>query len=116
MSRGNLYVRFPDGGLRYGIYNGTCDTAEPYLFDHPDQAWDTWYGRRPVPAEVMDGAVEVDIATDYGGGCSWQGKANLTTLTEGHAPHGLETWGGWASGYEPVPVTRGEPDWAVYPE
>lgn len=104
MSHATLYVRFPDGCLRYGIYSGTADTARGALFDSPEQAWSAkdddavdWWpdGDGPV--------VPVEVATDYGGGCGWRGTAARNALADGFDP------------YESDGRSDGLPHWAVYP-
>jgi hypothetical protein len=90
VSRANLYVLFPDGTVRYGIYNGTSDIALPFLVATPGDAWDTWessdYDWTPEPAPVNVASVPVDVATDYGSGFSWKGWATHDRLTLGHEP------------------------------
>jgi hypothetical protein len=112
VSRANLYVLFPDGTVRYGIYNGTSDIASEALYDDPAQAWEPGRG-----GEAQEGAADlpVRIATDYGGGCSWDGRATLNRITEGCAPNGLQ---GQAGNWISKPATNyqdGEPNWATYP-
>lgn len=113
MSRGSLAVRFPDGTVRYGIYNGTVDVAWPPLFDAPNEAWDAWrqwYGL----AGTWDGAVyeyeegagePVDVATNYGGGWSWKATATRNHLTSKH------DWDDFIDAR-----VDGEPDWAGWGE
>lgn len=89
MSRATLYVRFPDGEIRYGIYNGTIDAAGFFaLVGTVDEAWDAKaddnFERYPEPV----GPVEpVEIATDYGGGFHWIGAAARNTLVNGNDPY-----------------------------
>lgn len=100
MSRANLYVLFSDGIVRYGLYNGSTDmpVCAP-LYDRPQDAWDAY------DLTCADGSREgepVRIATDYGGGGSWNGTATRDRVTGD--PRGEE------DGYE-----QGEPGWATYP-
>lgn len=78
MSHANLTVRFPDGTLRYGLYDGSWDRMLPGLFDADGQAW-------VFGGEVMDigdpEEHEVRIACDYGGGGSWSGRATRERIT-----------------------------------
>lgn len=37
-----MYVRFPDGTIRYGIINGTVECAFPLLFGDREEAWAAW--------------------------------------------------------------------------
>lgn len=101
MSRATLYVRFPDGTLRYGIYNGTSDIARSELTDTPQHAWGGYQDDvDPGPDEA------VDIASDYGGGFAWKGTATRTQLTSGHDMMEAD-----ADSY-----FNSLPDWAVYPK
>lgn len=105
MSRANLYVLFPDGSLRYGIYNGTADIALPTLSATPEGAWDAWRsGQSDWYDTWRDGDGEpVRVATDYGGGFCWRATATPDRLTSGHDPH------------ENYAYSDGLPDWATYP-
>jgi hypothetical protein len=82
MSRATLFVRFPDGTIRYGIYNGTSDIARPPLFDTLDGAWAHRFEDWPDYEE--ESGEPVDVATNYGGGFSWKGTATKEYLTSGH--------------------------------
>lgn len=42
MARYTGAVRFPDGELRYFVWQGTTDIARPKLFASPEQADDAW--------------------------------------------------------------------------
>jgi hypothetical protein len=98
VSRATLYVRFPDGTLRYGLYNGTDDEMWAPLYDTPQAAWG---GYSWSPSADTGEGEPVEIATDYGGGGSWTGTATRNEVT---SPADGE------DNYE-----RGLPGWAVYP-
>lgn len=120
MSRGNLYVLFPNGDVRYGIYNGTSDTAGRPLQPTPEFTWEEWRGVGPWrdPYALVEGDDEpVVIASDYGGGFSWEGRATREYLTRGASPHGIENWNGdFDPGSEPAAnYEKGLPNWATYP-
>lgn len=100
MSRATLYVKFPDGSLRYGLYCGTSDIAWAPLYDTPREAWDAYV---PDSAHRMAEDLPVRIATDYGGGFAWSGRATAERLTEGFNPD------------ESSQYTDGLPSWATYP-
>lgn len=103
MSRATLYVRFPDGSLRYGLYCGTTDIVWPRLYATPDQAWDAYDDE----GDYIPGDGEpVDVATDYGGGQHWTATATREFVTSQHD---------WDSRYEADNERDGLPDWAVYP-
>jgi hypothetical protein len=89
VSRASLWVRFPDGTVKCGIYNGTVDQVWPPLFDTSDEAWDAWhtyYDVRSAAAEhwfdYEDNAGEVvEVAVDYGRGSCWRATATRTHVT-----------------------------------
>lgn len=113
MSHANLYVRFPDGAVRYGIYSGTADVACRELHGSPAAAWDAYEDHQCYTAATLIpwGTVPVDIATDYGNGFAWRGHATRDVLVTGRFPFGMDGAGGAvieppADGY-----TEGLPDW-----
>lgn len=107
MSRANLYVRLPSGEVRYGIYNGTCDIAQPNLYDTPDQAWEAWRSHTTW-GEYDEGAGDpVVVATDYGGGWAWEATATRDRLTSKHEMYPYD-------GDSPAELPF--PEWAKYPE
>lgn len=84
MSRANAQVRFPDGTIKYGIYNGTVDYYWHPLFDTPEEAWQAWnsyYKSTPMDDssyphyDGMDYVEQVEIADDYGSGDTYRGTA-----------------------------------------
>lgn len=97
MSRGTLFVKFPDGEIRYGIYNGTVDIARPPLFDSIHEAWANRFEDWP---EYVKGSGEVvKVASNYGGGFWWRATATRKHLTSGHDimevedyENGLPSW------------------------
>lgn len=112
MSSGNMWVRFPDGTIQHGIYQGTSDTAYSKLFDTWQDAAKAYRNKEPLgswPPPPDDEAVDVDVASDYGWGFHWKGKAikgNLFTCDSGAAGEtkGIPDWvpneeEGW--GYTP---------------
>lgn len=84
-----LYVRFPDGTVRHGLYQSTADTALPYLVDTFEAAWGPGYYNRYRCGATPEGpGVPVDVATLYGGGFAWRG-----TATEDYIISGRDPWG-----------------------
>jgi hypothetical protein len=82
MSRANAQVRFPNGTIKHGIYNGTVDVYWPYLFDTSEEAWSAWreYDTDKLDEltryEAVDGPFHnVEIADDYGSGETYIGRA-----------------------------------------
>lgn len=70
-----MQVRFPDGTIRYGIYDGTSDVAKMPLFGSSQAAWE-WTRFGDPEVEEREGSMwSVEIATDYGFGFRWEGKA-----------------------------------------
>lgn len=117
MSRASAQVKFPDGTIRYGIYNGTVDVYWPYLFDSSEKAWAAWdeyYNSSPMSDRKWDAATmiervegpfyDVEIADDYGGGDSYYGRAtknlivsatmadHMTRIKRGDTVGGLSEW------------------------
>lgn len=101
MSRATLYVRFPDGEIRYGIYDNHADSAVGQLHDAPGLAWDAQGDEGDtLPPATPEPGVPVDIATDYADGSTWRGTATRNTLTAGfdltdeslEATDGLPPW------------------------
>lgn len=100
MSRATLYVRFPDGSLRYGLYDGTGGIVWPRLYDTPDEAWEA----DDYSSQYKAGAgCFVDVATDYGGGKHWTATATRECVTSMRFDE------------DRADESEGLPDWAVYP-
>lgn len=84
-----LYVRFANGEIRHGVYRSSVDRALPELF-RTREAGDAahWrHGERCDYDEAMDGPSEpVEIATSYGGGFYWAGRATRDWIASGRDP------------------------------
>lgn len=88
MSRANAQVKFPDGTIKYGIYNGTIDCYWFPLFDTAEQAWEAWeeyYNTKPMDDSKWeqpydDSYYTVDIADDYGSGETYIGRASKSQI------------------------------------
>lgn len=87
MSRANAQVKFPDGTIKHGIYNGTSDVYMEWLFDTPEQAWNCWdsyrasgFDHRQFSNPFDDTFFDVEIADDYGGGDCYIGRASKTQI------------------------------------
>lgn len=108
MSRASAYVKFPDGTVRAGIYNGTVDWMFPWLWDTSDEAWDhytrTYADRGPEErswSEPPEGeVVDVVIYSDYGRGSYWPGRAAKNVIVDG-----LNPWD------EDIDEEDGQPEW-----
>ncbi|HEX4217131.1 MAG TPA: hypothetical protein VHZ02_02080 [Acidimicrobiales bacterium] len=111
-------VRFPDGTVRYGVYDPTEESIWPPLFATIDDAKAAWSRRRtgavePTENEGQPSSVEVRIFADFDGGFWWIGEATEATVTLGI------TWAGMIGTVDDVewddePRTRHRdvPDWA----
>lgn len=111
MSRANARVLFPDGSVKYGIYNGTVDVFWPFLFDTADEAWSNWEEYYKQPSQgyskwesqydpERDGNIcDVEIANDYGYGQTYLGRANKHQITSDTDIDNMDS------------VKRGLPDW-----
>ncbi len=109
MSRANAQVKFPDGTIKHGIYNGTVDVYMPFLKDSSEEAWNTWQVYReggfnddlfenPADTQVFD----VEIADAYGGGDCYIGKATKSQIVSTTLADDMERKG-----------NGGKPDWWV---
>jgi hypothetical protein len=111
-------VLFPDGSVRYGVYDPAEEGIWPPLFDSIDEARAAW-GRRdgdPGGSDVDDdrpASAEVKIFTDHDGGFWWIGEATRSEITLG------TTWAGIIGTYDDIewddePRTRHRdiPEWA----
>lgn len=107
MSRANAQVKFPDGTIKYGIYNGTVDVYWTPLFDTAEEAWAAW--REYYKPDNFDSAgwehpedteeFEVEIADDYGGGNTYKSQATKHRITGNRDTDDLEN------------IHSGLPDW-----
>jgi hypothetical protein len=97
-----LYVRFPDGTIRYGLYQSTADIAFSDLVDtfEATQRPEYYANRRHWDAAPEGPGVPVEIATVYGGGFAWCGTATEDYIISGRDP--------WEDGQE---CTDGIPAW-----
>jgi hypothetical protein len=84
MSRSTAAVRFPDGKIMTGIFNGTVGMLFSRLIDTPNrrEAWDVLYPLyKSDPAACFTECVcgepseVIDVATDYGYGLRWKAMA-----------------------------------------
>lgn len=108
MGESRLYVRFPDGVVRYGGFQNTADVVllNGRLFNDPP------FGRMrdldllPALDEDTDGAVPVEVWCVYGFGSSWIGRATPTRLLP---PHDLLSVDGWTMAGGP----NCEPQWVL---
>ena len=111
-------VRFPDGSVRYGVYDPAEESMWPPLFTTIKEAQSAW---KRLGAEVTEpsldnddlSAVEVKIFADFDGGFWWIGEATPLAVTLG------VTWAGLIGSVEDVewddePRTRHRevPEWA----
>lgn len=97
-----LYVRYPDGTVRYGLYQSTADVAFADLVDTFDatQTPEYYANRRHWDDAPKAAGEPVDIATVYGGGFAWHGTATKDYITSGLDP--------WEDGQQ---ITDGIPAW-----
>ena len=110
-------VRFPDGSVRYGVYDAAEESMWPPLFDTLEEARAAW-GQRGAHAGGRDAddersSAEVSIFADHDGGFWWIGEATPAAITLG------TTWAGIIGSYDDIewddePRTRHRdvPEWA----
>jgi hypothetical protein len=87
MSRANAQVKFPDGTIKHGIYNGTIDVYMAYLTNSNEEAWNLWdaYKKSGYDDSLFEKRgdtefFEVEIADDYGGGDTYRGQATKSQI------------------------------------
>ncbi len=120
MSNATGQARFSNGEIMFFIYRGTYDRADSDLYPSREEAWDNWERGHDL-SHTSHEEEDVDIATDYGDGITWQGKACrlCNKIVAGHEPNEFgydeeddELWGY----YSPVKFQiwnprDGLPDW-----
>lgn len=106
MSDHPLYVRFPDGTVRYGLYQSTADMAFADLVDtfEATQRFEYYVNRRRWDAAPDGPGVPVDVATTYGGGFAWRG-----TATEDYITSGCDPWEDGQQRTDGIPVWVSDP-------
>jgi hypothetical protein len=81
MSADWALVRFPDGEVRWTLYN-VVDEVERRLATDPEPVFEAWHGWREIPDP--EGPVHpVDIYSNYGCGFAWPGTATKDRLLDG---------------------------------
>lgn len=95
-------VRFKNDKILYYEYNGTCDVVINHLYETEAEVNKNWRNHKTVFCNC--GKDEpVEIATSYGGGFSWDGRACRKCMT---------ITAGLGSGVEDDPNFQwGLPDW-----
>ena len=74
MSHATGQIKFKDALILHYEYNGTADVCVSNLKDTKKQVWDNW--RKHEWLVCNCGKDEpVEIATDYGSGSYWSGRA-----------------------------------------
>jgi len=120
MSHATGYCRFPNGTVKYFLYDGTVDYARVDLHHSEDAAWAT-RDDIPKPTREIEGAPgePVTLATNYAGGYHWSGRANLSTMkiTAGHCPYvspnkPVSSSKSWQQEHPGQMPKDGLPDWA----
>ena len=108
MSRASAAFLFPDGEIRYGLYNGTVDCMAKGLFENADAPWDEWEEYRnelislsslfrdPSPGDEV---FPVIAYSDYGLGFWFHGTATKNCFLGPYDP------------MEAAEVFDGRPDW-----
>lgn len=83
MSNSVGQARFPDGELLFFRYSGTVDSAASKLWKDETELWDNWDADH-YQACTCGNTQEVDLATSYGGGMHWKGRACKFELLVDH--------------------------------
>ena len=122
MSRASAQVKFPDGTIKYGVYNGTVDIYWAPLFNSSEEAWGAWreyYGSDADSSKWTnpfdDTYYDVEITDDYGGGDTYLGRASksqiVSSLNVDHMNNiksGRADW--WVSNATPNTQSQGGKD------
>lgn len=109
MSHSTAAVRFSDGLILHGEYNGTSDIMLPKFYLTKEERDDNWRNLNwTYHDKNCNKAEDVIVATSYGRGFSWPSKAcrACQLLTDRFMPFDKEEYD-----YE---ITDGLPDW--YPD
>jgi hypothetical protein len=87
MSHSSGQVKFEDGTIMHFEYDGTNDFVINKLFNTFEEMWNNWrtYDYQKCSCGTDE---QVEIATNYGDGFSWDGKACKTckAFTKGIKP------------------------------
>lgn len=121
MSSATGQVRFNDGLILYFVYGGTVDEIYPKLFESREEAFNAWgdesLSLKNSITSVAD-SEPVELATNYGGGFNWVGKASRSAMeiTEGLHPDQFIQDPEDPFGRREIivnPTTSGLPDWFI---
>lgn len=77
MSHASVDIKFKDGTILYGEYNGTSDIMLTNIFDTPEERNNMWRKQEWKTCKCNGEKIECDVISHYGGGSSWTGKACL---------------------------------------
>ena len=104
-------IKFKDGTILFAGYQNTSDVMNHCLWKTLDDALNKYSDDRP-DCDHVDNGEPVCLATDYGGGFSWSGRAckSCMVITKGHSPFPVE---GYSRGIVPAPAfyEDGLPGW-----
>lgn len=93
MSKALALVRFKDGTILRGCYDGTCDFLYQWLiteqelqekydgsiFDWVEQKTKN-YDNKPINSNILTDLEEVEVFSNYGSGFSWKDKASKSKM------------------------------------
>ena len=83
MNRAEALIKFKDGSIFIGCYDGTNDVLSPWIFSEDDLKKDFngnefAFDSRPLTNESLD-EEQVEIYINYGAGFMWNGTASKTS-------------------------------------
>ncbi len=121
VSRSGMAVLFPDGEIRYGLFDGTGSSVLPRLFESVDEAWDLrdkggdWWMPFHPPADFdREQGEPVRI---FNGMHEWEGRATREFITSAWHGDTEDQYAddGWTVIKSPTywPGYT-EPDWVVW--
>lgn len=109
MSHSTAAIKFSDGFIIHGEYNGTSDVMLPQFYLTQEERHANWRTMNwPYHDKTCDKSEDVIVATSYGGGFNWPSKACRTCLLL------TDRWMPFIGEEDEYKVTDGLPDW--YPD
>lgn len=107
MSHAYGQVKFEDGTILHFEYNGTVDVAMTQLFDSREGVKEHWRESLRYVECNCGNDEPVELATDYGSGKSWNGRAcrHCMAITGGFEPYPYFRKDDY------IPPNRGLPNW-----
>lgn len=124
MSSATALLRYPDGTVFWGEYDGTVDVMRPCFYPTREEMKAHWHNNTADVSlmEERDTDEDVEVFADYGDGVYWSSRASrsddigiLTGSRDGYAEEDYEYDG---VGFPSKPLTyrlkqEGTPEWVL---